>query len=248
MSQYPEPTIITFSDLRMALQSGVQRFKQTLFLSLIYSTLFTIIGLGLYIALEAAKIAPLSHSLAAGFMLAGPALLAGFYGISDALDLGRKPAISDIFKGFTHSSLGLWVFTLLCAFIFFIWLTEAATVYAFVVGSKPTSFISMVPPSESVTGFLFFTSLGGALLAFIVFIASAFTVPLMIYTETGMVAAIIASTRAVFKNFLVMMTWALLLVFLIMGAAWFLPLLPFTLPVGAYASLALYRTIFTQNS
>ncbi len=198
--------------------------------------------------LEAEKIAPISHSLAAGFLLIGPALLVGFFGISDALDQGRKPVISDIFKGFRHSSAGLWGFSMLCVFLFLIWLTEAATVYAFVVGADPIDFIGMVPPDDNVIGFLFFTSLGGLVLAFITFIASAFTVPLMFYTDTHMVQAVVASARAVFRSFRVMITWAMLLVILIMGAAWFLPLLPLTLPVGAYASLALYHAVFVADS
>lgn len=84
-------------------------------------------------------------------------------------------------------------------------------------------------------------------IAFIVFTASAFAVPLMIYKDYGMVKAIVSSVRAVFKNFFIMMVWALLLVILIMGAAWFLPLLPLTLPVCAYTSLALYRAVFKYD-
>lgn len=248
MSHRPEPRKISFSDLGAALHFGAQRFRQTTWLSLAYSSLFTLIGLGLYLILEAGKIAPISHSLAAGFMLIGPALLVGFFTISDAVDQGRKPALSDIFKGFLHSSAGLWGFTLLCVFLFLIWMTEAATVYAFVVGADPVSFMGMLPPDDNVAGFLIFTSLGGLVLAFILFIASAFAVPLMTYTDTSMVQAVVASARAVFANFFVMMTWALLLVFLIMGAAWFLPLLPLTLPVCAYTSITLYRVVFAQPS
>jgi len=248
MSQHPEPHKITFADLSSALHIGIQKFRQTILLSLVYSSLFTLIGFGLYIILEAEKIAPISHSLAAGFMLIGPALLVGFFSISDALDQGRKPALSDILKGFHHAHLGLWGFSMLCVFLFLIWITEAATVYAFVVGSELVGFMGMVPPDNNVISFLLFTSLGGLVLAFIAFVTSAFTVPLMVYTDIRMVQAVVASVRAVFKNFMVMMVWALLLVFLIMGAAWFLPLLPLTLPIGAYASLALYHAVFIENS
>lgn len=247
MSQRPEPREITFSDLSAALRTGAQRFRHTLLLSLCYSALFTLIGFGLYMILDAWKLAPMSHTLAAGFMLVGPALLVGFFSISDALDRGQKPVISDIFKGFRHSPPGLWGFAMLTVFLFFIWITEAATVYAFVVGNEPVSFMGMVSTDENVAGFLWFTSLGGLLLAFIAFIASAFTVPLIIYSESTMVQAIVASARAVFRSFLVMMTWAMLLVILIMGAAWFLPLLPLTLPVAAYAGLALYRAVFVKR-
>ena len=127
MSQRPEPRNITFSDLNVALHFGARRFKQTARLSLTFSILFTLIGFGLYMMLEVWQMAPISHSLAMGFMLIGPALLAGFFSISDTLDQGRKPVLSDVFKGFSHAHLGLWGFSVLSLFIFFIWLTEAAT-------------------------------------------------------------------------------------------------------------------------
>jgi uncharacterized membrane protein len=247
MSQCPHSRKITFTNLTTALLIGIQRFKQTLWLSLGYSSLFTLIGFGLYMLLEAGKIAPISHSLAAGFVLMGPALLVGFFSISDAVEQQRRPAVSDIIKGFCHSNLGLWGFSILCMFLFIIWITEAATIYAFIVGAEPVGFMEMLPPDDNVTGFLLFSSAGGLLLALITFIASAFTVPLMIYTDTSMVQAIVASTRAVFRNYIVMMAWAMLLLILIMGAAWFLPLLPLTLPVAAYASLVLYRTVFVEE-
>jgi uncharacterized membrane protein len=244
MSQSPTLRKVTFSDLQAALASGVRLFRQTTLISLSYSTLFTLIGFALYVALEAGKIAPMSHSLAGGFMLVGPALLAGFFSIADAVAAGRKAGIADIFNGFRHTNAGLWGLSLLCLFLFFIWITEAATVYAFVVGAMPVGFLAMLPPDSSVSGFLLFTSLGGAALAFLTFVATAFSVPLLFYTDSSMVQAVTASTRTVFSSFLVMMTWALMLVVLIMAAAWFLPILPLTLPVAAYASLALYRSAF----
>ncbi|MCW8825469.1 MAG: DUF2189 domain-containing protein [Gammaproteobacteria bacterium] len=246
MSQHPQSRKLTLSDLSHAFRTGSHKFSQTKLLSITYSALFTFIGFALYTILEAGKIAPMSHSLAGGFMLVGPALLAGFFSISDALDEGRNPGISDIFKGFRQSPAGLWGIALLCLFLFFIWLTEAATVYAFVVGTVPVSFIELLPPDSGVTGFLFFTSLGGALLAFITFVVTAFSVPLMYYSNSSMVTATVTSTRTVFRNFFVMMVWALLLVILIMGAAWFLPLLPLTLPLAAYTSLAIYRATFSE--
>jgi len=247
MSKYPKPRTISFHDLSVALQTGAHHFAQSKLLSVVYSTLFSFIGVVLYIVIEVEKIAPMSHSLAAGFMLVGPTLLIGFFNISDSIDQGRKPGISDILKGIRQTPLGLWGISLLCIFLFFIWITEAATVYAFVIGPEPIGFMGLVAPDDKVTSFLIFTSLGGLVITFIVFACSAFSVPLLVYTDTNMVSAVVASVRAIFRNFLVMMTWALLLVFLIMGAAWLLPLLPLTLPIAAYASLALYRSVFRNT-
>ncbi len=247
MSQHPEQNTISFSDLTAALGIGMQQFKNSMLFSLGYSTLFTLVGFALYMLLELQGMAPMSHSLAGGFMLIGPAIVVGFFKISDAVDEGRKPSMSDILYGFLHSPVGLWGASLLCLFLFMIWISEAATVYAFVIATEPVTFMGMVSAGENVNQFIFYTSLGGLVIAFITFVASAFSVPLLVYTKLGMVQAIVASISAVFRNFLVMMTWAMLLVLLVMVAAWFLPLLPLSLPVAAYSSLALYRAVFPQN-
>ncbi len=247
MNQRPEPVKVTFSLIGESLAAGAAQFKRAPGLSIGYSALFTLIGFMMYMFLETEKLAPMSISLAGGFMLVGPALLAGFFSVSDTLDEGRSPTIGDIIAGFRKSPAGLWGIAFLCMFLFFIWITDAGTIYAFVVGQDPIGFLALLPPIDNVTTFLFFSSLMGLVLAFIIFAISAFSVPLLIYQGTPIVQAVVASIRAVFRNFVVAIAWALVLTLLVMTAALFLPLLPLTLPICAYASLYIYRGVFPQS-
>lgn len=76
------------------------------------------------------------------------------------------------------------------------------------------------------------------------FTVSAFSVPLIYYRRASLVAAVVASARAIFGQLPVMLGWACLLALVIIVSAWVLPLLLYTLPVMAYASRSLYRQAF----
>lgn len=84
----------------------------------------------------------------------------------------------------------------------------------------------------------------GSVLAFTIFTVSAFSVPLLFEQRTTLVAAISASVLAVFRNFIPCMAWALMLTGVVVGAIVLLPLLLAVLPVLAYASFFLYRSVF----
>jgi len=81
----------------------------------------------------------------------------------------------------------------------------------------------------------------GAIVAFLLFTVSAFSVPLLCERRAGLVEAVVGSVKVVFGNFLVAMIWAVLLSTTIIASILFLPLLLLTLPWLAYASRALYR-------
>lgn len=244
MTESLEPRKISLATLGAALGQGLADYRAMLLPCLVYSLVFSLAGLMLFLILEAAKVAPISLSLAGGFLLIGPALLAGFFGLAAARDAGRPAQLRDILAGFRQAPAGLWGLTLICGLMFLIWMTDAATVYAFVVGQYPVGFGELLPPVESVRRFVLFSSLMGLALALILFAASAFSVPLLIDRDPGIVAAVVASARAVWRNLGVMLAWALILAVLVMGAAWFLPLLPLTLPVCALAGRRLYQQVF----
>ena len=76
------------------------------------------------------------------------------------------------------------------------------------------------------------------------FAASAFSIPLIYDGRATLVSGVVASVRAVFGRFGVMMCWAFLLAAVIMGSIMALPLLLVSLPVMAYASRELYYRVF----
>jgi uncharacterized membrane protein len=106
----------------------------------------------------------------------------------------------------------------------------------------------MLPVPENVAGFMFWGLVSGAGIAFLLFAISAFSVPLLCERRAGLVEAVVASVRLVFRNFFAAMAWALLLAAGIIGSILLLPLFLFALPLLAYASHALYVAVLPQDA
>jgi uncharacterized membrane protein len=76
---------------------------------------------------------------------------------------------------------------------------------------------------------------------------SAFSIPLIYDGRADLVSGVVASARAVFGRFGVIMAWACLLATVIIISAVILPLLLVTLPVMAYASRELYFRVYPPS-
>ncbi len=241
------PAALRLNDIGASLATGVRQFRALPGLSMGYAAVFVVLGLILFGVLEAQAIAPISLSLAGGFMLVGPILLAGFFALADALHAGTRPVAADVVHGFRRMPRGGWVVSFVCALLFLIWITDAGTLYGFMVGQTPTGFARLLRAEDAVTSFVFFSSIMGAVLAFILFAISAFSIPLIYDGRADLVAGVVASVRTVFGRFPVVMSWACLLAGVIILSALLLPLLLVSLPVMAYASRALYFRAFPRE-
>jgi uncharacterized membrane protein len=112
------------------------------------------------------------------------------------------------------------------------------------VGREPTQLAQLLQADAALQRFVFFSSIAGAVLAFILFAVSAFSIPLIYDRRADLVLGVVASVRAVFSRFGVIMTWACLLATVTITSAIILPLLLVTLPVMAYASRELYFRVY----
>ena len=184
---------------------------------------------------------PFIIAAAGAFMLIGPAVLAGYFGIAAALEAGRRPGLGDIGAGFAGASRALWALALVCGLLFMIFVTDAAILYAYMIGDVPVWLGELLPVAESVSRFVLWSSVSGGVVAFLLFTVSAFAVPLLCERRATLVEAVVSSVRVVFGNFFVAMVWAVLLSATVIASILLLPLLLLTLPWLAYASRALYR-------
>ena len=239
-----KPAPLNLSDLGAALSFGMAQFRAIPLLSMSFAALFVSIGLLLYAALEFGRIAPMSLSLAGGFMLVGPVLLAGFFSVSDKVRDGRHPAFGDIWDGFRRMPRGGWVVSFVCGLLFLIWVTDAGILYGFMVGREPFGFLRLLHIEGVVISYAGYSAIMGGVLAFILFAVSAFSIPLIYDGRAQLVSGVVASVRAVFGRFGVAMCWALTLSAVIIVSALLLPLLLISLPVMAYASRELYFRTF----
>jgi len=245
----PSPHRVGLANIAGWLRAGWATFRQTRTVSLIYAGLFGAGAILLFPATILLGFTPMAIPFAGAFMLIAPVFLCGFFSIADRANAGEIPRIVDVFAGFRRSPPRLWVLALVCAFLFLVWITDAATVYAMYFGTTPIFFLAKffqaLFSDWSLVSFLLFTSLMGSVLAFIIFAISAFAVPLLFYRRTDLAGAIGASVRGVFANFPVMMAWALLLAMAVFASLLlFLPAFVVVFPVLAYAGREAYKSVF----
>jgi uncharacterized membrane protein len=237
---------LTFASLFTAIKRGWHLFLSTRPLSVTYAMIFAFIGVLILVGIERASFAPMIFPLAGGFMLVGPILLTGFFAIADRAARGQECGFSTIVSGFSRTSSAMLAIAFVCTVLFIIWITDAATLYGFMVGRTPAPLLVLVSPTDSMLSFLLWSSVLGTVLAFVIFSISAFSVPLLYYRRAGLVRAIFLSVSAVFANLAPSLLWALILSVTIIVSILIFPLFLMTFPVLAFASHALYRELFPE--
>lgn len=232
---------LSLDSLFDALAEGWRVANETRGVSIAYTVFFVMGGLLIMGSLLARGWTPFIIAAAGAFMLVGPVVLAGYFGIAAALEAGRRPGLGDIGAGFAGASRALWALALVCGLLFMIFVTDAAILYAYMIGDVPVWLGELLPVAESVSRFVLWSSVSGGVVAFLLFTVSAFAVPLLCERRATLVEAVVSSVRVVFGNFFVAMVWAVLLSATVIASILLLPLLLLTLPWLAYASRALYR-------
>ncbi|MCE5182678.1 MAG: DUF2189 domain-containing protein [Betaproteobacteria bacterium] len=240
---------LALSRINHWLGDGWQMFRRIQTASMVYAGMFALIGVFLLAGVVALDLAPMAFPLAGGFMLVGPAILVGFFNAAKIQASGRNARLADFFAGFRQSPPAQWVLAVVCMFLFLIWLTDAAIVYSLYFGTVPVlsalEFFSVFGKGGRWLSFLLFSSVTGALLAFMIFAISAFSVPLIHDRRIELAKAVSASVRAVFRNFGLMIAWGVILTVGVAGSILLLmPLFVVALPVLAFASERAYREIF----
>lgn len=238
---------LTFASIVTAVRGGWASFSRSRTVGMAFSAIFAVIGLIILAAIEQANVAPMMLPLAGGFMLVGPPLLCGFFSLADRIEENSEPRFADVLAGFSRASREIFALATVCMLLFFVWVTDAATLYGFMVGRTPIPLLGLLPPADNIWSFVFWSSLMGSILAFAIFAISAFSVPLLYYRRAGLVRAVIVSVKAVFGNLLPCFAWALLLAVAIIGSTLLIPLFPVVFPVLSFASHRLYRQAFPAD-
>jgi uncharacterized membrane protein len=232
-----------FSTISRALGAGWRLANATRLVSIAYSLIFVLGGIAIMGTMLVQGWTPFIIAAAGAFMLVGPAILAGFFGIADAHEAGRRVGFAAVSGGYGQASRALWALALVCGLLFMIFVTDAAILYAYMVGGTPVWLGEMLPPGDGIARFVKWSAISGAVVAFLLFCISAFAVPLLCERRAGLVESVVTSVRVVFGNFLFSLFWAFFLSTAVIGSVLLLPLLPLTLPWLAYASRALYREV-----
>ncbi|MCU7922449.1 MAG: DUF2189 domain-containing protein [Candidatus Thiodiazotropha sp. (ex Dulcina madagascariensis)] len=241
-----DPRKIGLSDLFAAIGAGWDLFRLVPMPGIVYALVPALIGSALLFSVGRLGISPMSLPLAGGFLLIAPAMLSGFFQLAISTQTGKETTLATPFIAFFRTPLQVWMIAVFCVFIFLIWLTDVGVLYSFIIGGAHLPYDPpwMMTMDEKIVSFWFWTGLMGSVLAFTVFCVSAFSIPILFEGRGTLVQAVHASVRGVFSNFLLTLSWGVMITLSISIAILLMPLLLLVLPVTAYAGFALYRSVF----
>jgi uncharacterized membrane protein len=140
-----------------------------------------------------------------GIILLGPALAFGPYSISRQLAKGLVPQFGYCIKESGKQMRNELLFALILLVIFLVWARAASMVHVFFPISGDTGLAEWAQ-------FLGVGTAVGAIFAGLVFVASAFSLPMMLDRNTDAITSALTSVNAVRSNIPTMIVWAALIV------------------------------------
>jgi uncharacterized membrane protein len=224
------------------LRAGWADMRGSLPASLLYGVLFALVG---FVILRYAAPRPyLFSTLVSGFLLVGPLSAAGVYEISRR---GAPTGFFESLAGLRAHRDSLIHAGILLALGFVAWERVSAVVFAL-------SFQDQVPDLANFYADLFFSGryvgfvvayvVVGAVIAGLVFLATAVSIPMLMDRDTDIVTAIMTSGRSVVSNPAPMLLWAALLAAMAgIGFATFLLGFILLLPLAGHATWHAYRAL-----
>jgi uncharacterized membrane protein len=209
-----------------------------------YAALFVAASIWLSAGVVFAGMEYLIVPLGAGFVLVAPAFTVGFYVISCDLEAGRQPSLRRACAAWRNNPEALFAMGLATLLYLVRWLRFAVLMFALVSpgGGPDTQGMPVFPTCGPWC--LGFAIAMGAVMAGIVFIFGAFSLPLVLERKIGLTEALATSVVAVVLNARAMAVWfALVAVFIGLGlAAWSIGLC-ITLPLIGHASWHAHQAV-----
>ena len=240
------PEAIHVHVVRTSLDAGWGVFGRCRGLSLAYGGVFALIGSALIWGAQRFGLSAMTIPLFGGFLLVGPVAMAGLIGVSEAAGRERQPSTDDILETIARAPRGLWALSLFCLLMFLIWLTDAGTLFSFMVGERSAGLSAVLPRDPDSMRFQASAALTGFIFANVVFAVTVHAVPLLVSGRAGLVGAVTASVRAVFRSPVAHGLWALLLGAGVFSSLLMPPLLALTLPLLAYTGHAFHVAVFPR--
>jgi uncharacterized membrane protein len=173
--------------------------------------------------------------LATGFVFVGPVLAIGFYTISRQLEMSRPVSLGTCLGTGWARLRELLVVGAVLLVVLLVWARAATMVYIFFPSETGGGWESLLP-------FLGIGSAVGALFAWIVFSASAVSLPMLVDRKADSITAVVTSVNAVLRNKGPMLIWGcIIFVAVVVGFATALLGFVVLLPVIGHASWHAYR-------
>lgn len=183
---------------------GWQDFKRAPRQSLSYGVVMMLLSyLVSFFALEFGNFYSIL-SLILSFLLLGPVIAIGLYSISCQLQEGKRPVLGHCLREGRRHFGSLGIFILMLMVVFLIWVRAASMLHVFYP----------IESTANLEAYIIFLAIGtgvGAFFSFIIFTASAFSLPMIMDKNVDTVTAVVTSINAVFRNKKAMLIWASLI-------------------------------------
>lgn len=183
------------------LELGWQDLKNAPKQSLSYGLILTIISYGITALTYAFGNIGLYLGLLSGFVFLGPILALSIYSISARLERNTTPNLLLTFIDAKQRISITLLYTVAIGILFLIWARAAAMMFIFFPQQDPVI----------ITDLILFLGIGssiGAVFCAIIFIFSAFSLPMILDRDVDAISAIISSTNAVLNNKIPCLVWA----------------------------------------
>lgn len=237
---------LTQEDVSAALSAGWRDFKAAPAYGLFFGLIYAVGGWFMGAMLLSTNLHYVVYPMATGFALIAPFVAAGCYEVSRRLERGIPLSFSGVL-GSIFSSGGRefgWM-ALVSTFALIIWFDFAVFLFLMFFGLKvPTMMELATLATTTPYGALFLVigNLTGAAIAFFIFSITAISAPMLMDRDVDFVTAMIASFKTIYDNPQPMISWAVLIGFLLLvSLATGLILLPVILPLLGHATWHLYR-------
>lgn len=188
----------------------------------------------------------LTVALIGGFMLLGPALAMGLYGLSRQREDGITPLLRPSLTVWRGNRSNLAIFALVTGVVFLIWARASMVVFAvFYSSGLPTAddFLRELTAFDNLEFVIAYVVIGGLFATFI-FSISVVAVPLMLDRNADAITAMLLSLATVARNPLPVLIWAGLIVILAgIGFATAFVGLILTIPLLGHATWHAYRAM-----
>jgi uncharacterized membrane protein len=248
----PEIAELDFSDLKVAFSKGLSDFRSAPVYGIVFSSIFTALGIVMYLQFVVWQSDISIVPLAAGFPLIGPFIAVGMYEVSRLIERGETISWLTVLQAiYAERKRQIPSIAFVVLFIFLIWVYMAHLVFALSFGLKPLTNVmsstDILLTQEGITMLLLGSVVGG-FLSFVLFSITVIGIPLLVDREIDVVTAMITSFSLVLNNLVVMVAWGAIVGFLLVIAM--IPMfigLVIVLPVLGHATWHLYKLAILQQ-
>lgn len=244
----PVVRAISARDVAEALAAGLRDFQAAPLYGLACGALYAGGGIAILLSITALGMSYLAYPLAAGFALIGPFVAVGLYEVSRRHETGEPLGFALIWARVkSRTEIGWMAFV--TVFVMLMWMYQVRLLLALFLGLNASfasfqQFITVVLTTNAGLLFLAIGNVIGAALSIVLFSLTAVSFPLLLDRDVDFITAMITSVRAVVTSPVPMISWAAVIVVLLILSS--LPVflgLMVTLPVLGHATWHLYRRI-----